>query len=262
MPDLGRPASRKECHHESVPRDTQDFPGAVPGVHGAGVGFDLVGQRMADEDRSAAMVLVQGRFERIQRQHRVRCPGNTLDPPRSPSVYGRADVVRGRDAALLHGPFEHEVEHVEVDADDDVHGFGEEPALEPAQQPEQARAAQERVPEAIDGQRLQGGKGLQTLGEHRLAADADELDIGDSLANRRHEPAAQDVAGRLACDDPDFHHILALPVRAIGRYCRRRSRTMPCSDASIEPTKHATSGTAAAVGLSSRKASFSVRPRR
>ena len=195
----------------------------MPGVHGAGVGFDLVGQRMADEDRSAAMVLVQRWFERVKRQHRVRRLGNTFDPPRSPSVYGRTDVVRGRDATLLHGPLEHEVEHVEVDAHHDVHGFGEEPALEPAQQPEQARAAQERIPEAIDGQRLQGGKRLQALGEHRLAADADELDIGDSLANRRHEPAAEDVAGRLACDDPDFHCIRTLSARAIDRLGRFRA---------------------------------------
>ena len=243
------------------------------------------------------MVPIQGWLERIQRQYRVRGFGDALDPARAPSVDGRTDVVRGRDATLLDGALEHEIEHVEVDANDHVHGFGQEGAFQPLQQPEKARAAQERILEAIDVQRFQGGKRVKALREHRLATDADEFDIFRSVPNRGHEPPTEDVAGRLACDDPDFHRTPALsrptacgrrPHRlepeisrsarvtayrdfaqrnlaatACGRiYCRRRSRTMPCSEASMEPTKHATSATSAAIGWSSRKASASVRPRR
>ena len=86
------------------------------------------------------------------------------------------------------------------------------------------------------------------MGQHRLAADADELRIRFALPDRRHQATAQDVAGGLSGNDADAQRMFAGRGAARSAHFRRRSRTMPCSDDSMDATNRATSGTVSATG--------------
>ena len=68
--------------------------------------------------------------------------------------------------------FRHQIEYVGVHAHHGVHFVADEILARPAEQADQVRQAQEGIPEAADGEGVQGRECFKPLGEHRLAAHA------------------------------------------------------------------------------------------
>ena len=109
-----------------------------------------------------------------------------------------------------------------------------------------------------------------TTSSHRLRGHDGSLHGQNSTshANGVHRHARNDTRADIAMakaafDFPAFARTLPTrPKPPLAVYCLRRSRTMPCSELSMEARKRATSGMRSAVGRSSSRAFFRVRPRR
>ena len=82
-----------------------------------------------------------------------------------------------------------------------------------------ARDGEEHLGEARDGDVLGAHHRLETLGAHRVAADAEDAHVGAPAAQLAQHSRAVEVGGRLAGDDQDGARIShgSRPKYHIGR---------------------------------------------
>ena len=220
---FGAATARENGHDALRFADFQRPPGAKPRLGAAVFQADFVRQRVADEHRVAAAFGIERGLEGKERQHHVGCLGDAFDAATAPEVDRGADVVRGRDAASPDAPLQHQVEDVEIHAHHQVHAIVHESALQLVQQAIEARQFEQRILEAVHGERVDGRDGLNAFGAHRLPADADEARLWSPLANGGHQPTAENVAGDFASDNAHLQAAAVRQVRLPG--CEKASRT-------------------------------------
>ena len=158
---------------------------------------------MADVVHDQVRVRVERRLEGEQGEQAVRGRGDGARPPPAPCVHGRADVVRHGNPRLLQSPLQQQVEHVEVDADEGIEAGFAEGSTQPSQQQEKLGQAQERIDEAVHGERLRPVQRLQARLAHRRAADAHEGRVRCAPPQRAHERRPQTVPRGLPGDETD-----------------------------------------------------------
>ena len=211
----------------------------------------LVGERVADEDRAQAGGVVDAALERQQAQHEVEEARHARRAPAPPGPDLRAHVLHRPQARGMQRGREAEVELGRVDADEDVRTAFEQCAADARAQRQQARQVVQDLEQSHHGEFLGVGEALAAGGLHARPRHADEARARRALADRRHQRGAQVVAGGLAGDEADRERTL-----------RSHQRMMLRSLAPMKSTNAASSGCDGTSAFSCSVASASLRPDR
>ncbi len=196
---FARPAARQ--HGDDGPRVRQSERAPRRGA----VRFErqLVGERMADEDRAQACGVVHAALERQQAQHEVEEARHARRAPAPPGPDLRAHVLHRPQARRMQRRREAEVELGRVDPDEDIRTAFEQRAADPRAQRQQARQVMQDLEQSHHGELLGIGEALAAGGLHARPRHADEARARRALADRRHQRGAQVVARGLAGDEAD-----------------------------------------------------------
>ena len=119
---------------------------------------------------------------------------------------------RGRAGPLQLG-LQQQIEHIEVNADEQVDGPSQQFTPQPQQQAQQARQLEDRLPEAVDGQLVEGGQGLQAGRAHGFAANPDEAGPWQPAGQGAHQAGAEPIPRRLAGDHADGKRFADLAIQ-------------------------------------------------
>ena len=169
---------------------------------------ELVEVGMADVDRILEPArVIPGRLERQAAQDEIDVLLDLLDPPAGPGPDLRRHEVEDRDAPRLGAAGDPPVQARVVDQHHGVGPFVAKIAIGLEDQPDERHEVQQDVQEPhhrqVDERIEQAGAGLL----HVATAEADELGVGNELAERANQVGGVQVAARLTGGDEDSHGI-------------------------------------------------------
>ena len=161
----------------------------------------LIGERVADEDRPQSRRVVDAALERQQAQDEVeetRHPRGAAAPP-GPDL--RAHVLHGAKSRRVQRGRDTQVEFRRVDADENVRLQRQHRGTHARAQAQEPRQVVQDLEQAHDREFLGVRKALAAGRLHARARDADKARVRRARAQGLDEPRAQVVTRGLACDE-------------------------------------------------------------
>ena len=164
---------------------------------------NLIRERVADEHRRHAVLLVEVRLEGQQAQHEITGGADAAHAALPPGPDLGTYVLHGAHIDAFQTARQRQVELRGVDADEDIRRRGAEtpPQLRP--QPQQPWQMLQHLGESHDGELLGARPRFAALRDHLRSRHSKAVHAGGALAQRRYERRTELIAGMLARHDAD-----------------------------------------------------------